>query len=488
MEKVKQHYEQINSLVPKVTLVAIQVLIVISVFQLFKVIFFQDPANWESSMVSVCGSVIAALASFLLLYKYQNLIKEFSQRTETLEKLVNESTLDLQKANREMGQEIVERQRVQQALSESERRFRTIIQEAAIGMAVVDKQGRLMESNLALQRMLGYDSGKLQDMVIGQITHPDDAARNMKSFKKLLAGTERTQQMEERFIRSDGTVVWGRLSSSLVRDAAGAPSFVIAMVEDISQRREAEEKVSNYREQLQSLASELALTEERERRRLANDLHDHIGQALAVSKIKLGVLQQNATSLNIAESLGEVRELIEEMIRDTRSLTFELSPPVLYELGFEAAVEWLAKHLQRQHGIQVRVESGGRPSPLDQEVRGLLFQTVRELLFNVVKHARANLAQVAIQEVGDNLRVIVADNGVGFDPAQNDPQLYKVSGFGLFSIRERLDYFGGGLGIESEPGHGTRVTVTMTMRNMNKKLMFQTPPLPAEPAEIETGI
>ena len=246
---------------------------------------------------------------------------------DILERIVNERTLDLQKANREMEQEICERQRVQQALVQSETRFRTIIQEAAIGMAVVDKQGRLMQSNLALQRMLDYTSEKLQDMVIAQIIYPDDVDRSMKSFQELLKGLQPTYHMEERFIRLDGTVIGdachflgaGRRRRTLIRHRHGGR---------YQPEREAEEQVSNYQKQLQSLTSELSLTEERERRRLATDLHDHIGQALAISKIKLGLLQQNAASQDIAEPLGEVRKIIDQMIQDTRSLTFELSLPV----------------------------------------------------------------------------------------------------------------------------------------------------------------
>jgi PAS domain S-box-containing protein len=284
---------------------------------------------------------------------------------DVLEQLVTDRTVELQQANLKMGQEIAERQRVQRALADSEARFRIIIQEAAIGMAVVDKQGRLTESNVALQKMLGYSAEQLQNMVTAQITHPEDLAQSGKLFEELLQGNERASQIEERFIRSDGTVVWGRLSISLVRDAAGQPLFVIAMMEDISQRREAEEKVSNYREQLQSLSLELSLTEERQKRRLAIDLHDHIGQALAVSKIKLGILQKTAASEDIVNQLNEVQELVEQMIRDTRSLTFELSLPVLYELGFEPAVEWLAQNMFKQHGIVVQVANSGQPMPLN---------------------------------------------------------------------------------------------------------------------------
>ncbi len=122
------------------------------------------------------------------------------------------------------------------------------------------------------------------------------------------------------------------------------------MIRDITERKASEEKIRVYEEQLRSLASELTLLEERERRRIANDLHDHIGQNLALSKIKLGELRASVSS-SLVKPLHEIHGLIEQTIQYTRSLTFELSPPILYELGFEAAVEWLAEQIQEKHGI-----------------------------------------------------------------------------------------------------------------------------------------
>ena len=174
MQRVNEGYGEVSSIVPKLTLAAIQAIVLISVFQFIRIILFRDLATWKVNMVIVLGSLVATMASFLLLYKYQTLLKESALQKSSLERLVNERTLELRQANREMSLEIGERERMQQALVENERRFRTIIHEAAIGMAVIDKQGRLMQSNRALQRMLDYNSEKLEDMVIAQITYPDD--------------------------------------------------------------------------------------------------------------------------------------------------------------------------------------------------------------------------------------------------------------------------------------------------------------------------
>ena len=214
--------------------------------------------------------------------------------------------------------------------------------------------------------------------------------------------------------------------------------------------------------QLRSLASELSLAEERERRRLAIDLHDRIGQALAICKIKLGSLRETVSSTDVAVSIDEIRELLDQIIQDTRSLTFELSSPILYELGLEAAVESLAEQVQKQHGILSTFEDDGQHKPLDDDVRVVLFQAVRELLVNVAKHAQANSVKVSIQRYDSDIRIGVEDDGVGFDTSEIG---YSTNGFGLFSIRERLDYLGGHLEVRSEPGRGTLVTLVAPLKS-----------------------
>ncbi len=354
------------------------------------------------------------------------------------------------------------------ALRETERRFRKIFEEAGIGIALVDMEGYLLDSNPALQQMLSYRKEELYRKSFLDITHPDDQEPSSNLFKYLVEGKRDSFRREKRYLRKDGHLVWGQLTLSLVRDVSGEPQFAMAMIEDITKRKQAEAEITTYQEQLQSLASELSLTEERERRQLATDLHDHIGQALAIAKIKLGVLQKSASSEALSNPLSEVRELIEKMIQDTRSLTFELSLPILYELGFEAAVEWFAKYMRAQHGIQVDIQRDRKPLPMDDEIKVLLFKAVRELMMNIVKHAHASQAQVIIQRDGDDIRIEVEDNGVGIDHSKIHPQLGRTGGFGLFSIRERLRYLGGRVEVASDQGQGARITLLVPLQHTKK--------------------
>ena len=242
-----------------------------------------------------------------------------------------------------------------------------------------------------------------------------------------------------------------------LQTAANALSGIIA-------RRRAEETLEEtqlaYQGQLRSLASTLALVEEKERRRIATELHDRIGQNLAMARMKLSSVCAEMPDLGTSGPLATVQELLEQTVADTRSLTFEISPPVLYELGLEAALEWLIERTQNQHGLRGEFVDDGRAKPLKEDIRVLLFQAARELLFNVAKYAKATNFVVSIETRDHTVRVRVEDDGVGFDLDKLiSTSATDRTGFGLFSIRERMALVGGEFRMESQPGHGTAATL-----------------------------
>ena len=218
-------------------------------------------------------------------------------------------------------------------------------------------------------------------------------------------------------------------------------------------------KLRASQEQLLSLTAKLALAEEQERRRIATELHDNVGQTLAMFKFKMSALEKQAASTGLSLPLDEVRKLSEQAIAFIRSLTDELSPPVLYELGFEAAVEWLAERHQKHHGVSIELENDGEPKPLDGDVSVILFQSVRELLANVAKHARAEEVRISLKTDGNLMRVTVEDDGRGFNPEE----ISQVDKIGIFGIYEKLTSAGGRFDLQSEPGRGTRVTLEIPL-------------------------
>jgi PAS domain S-box-containing protein len=452
----------LNSWVTRLMVITLQVIIAISIFQLLREFVFSRSGS-SNIYLGIMGCTLATICAYLILLKYQTLIQQFSRENVQLGEQLGARTYALEKANEEMRQEIAERRRIEKALLESESRFRNIVQEAPIGIALIDRKGCIIEGNPALLHILGYTQSELRGLEFTQLNHPDLADSSRENFQQLLSGQQDVWRMESPYVRKDGWNGWSRQSVSLVRDPGSKPQFAIALFEDITERRESEEKIRTYQEQLQSLASELSLTEERERRQLATVVHDNIAQLLVLAKAKFEKIQESTVYRSLAKPVEEILRLIDESIRYSRSLIFELSPPILYDLGFEPAIEWLADYMKQQYGLTVTVEDDHQPKPLNNEARVLLFRAVRELLFNVLKHAQASCARVCMHREDDFLRVTVEDNGVGFAPDKLSGPSGKVEGFGLFSIRERLNYFGGSLEIRSEPGQVTTVILVLPL-------------------------
>ncbi len=212
--------------------------------------------------------------------------------------------------------------------------------------------------------------------------------------------------------------------------------------------------------QLSALTSELTQAEQRERRRLAQLLHDHLQQLLVAAKLQVVAVQRRAQSEALQDSLQHVRDLLDQSIQASRSLTVELSPPVLYDLGLGPALFWLARWMQEAHGLTVEVLTESQGDAISEDIRVLLFQTIRELLFNVVKHAQVDRATVRMRELsGGQVHIVVRDAGIGFDPARLHAGESVSGGFGLFSVRDRLESLGGQVEIDSAPGCGTCITL-----------------------------
>ena len=227
---------------------------------------------------------------------------------------------------------------------------------------------------------------------------------------------------------------------------------------------EAQDRIERYQRRLRRMASELSLTEARERRDIAGDLHDHIGQALAFIRIQIARFRGDAMFCGFEGNLEKIQRLLDQTIRYTRDLTFEISPPILFELGLESALEWLAERFPEKHDLDVDFEHDGRDLPLSEEVKITAFKAVSELLTNAVKHAGADRARLTLSFEDDRILITVEDEGRGFDTERLDPRTDAMGGFGLFSIRERIRCLGGETTIDSAPGEGTRVRLALPIR------------------------
>lgn len=370
-----------------------------------------------------------------------------------LEEKVRLRTSQLTRANEELQLEIHEREWMEQTFRSSEEKYRLVVEYANEGI-VINQGGFFQYVNPKAVKILGYPKEELTSRPFIDFIHPGDRERMMERYLKRIKGDSVPNFFSCRIVDREGNTKWVEINSVLIT-WMGRPA-TLAFFNNITERKRAEEQFRTYQEQLRLLASELLLTEERERRRIATDIHDHIGQTLALIKIQLGALKDALSGNRHTDAVDDVRALIEQTIQYTKSLTFELSPPILYDLGLEATIEWLAERMQKQHYILFTCENDGSPKPLTRDVSILLFQAVRELFMNIVKHAQAHQVTVSVTREDDSMKIAIEDDGVGFDSATID----KGMTFGFFSIRERLKYLGGSLAIDTAPGRGTRVTLT----------------------------
>ena len=307
------------------------------------------------------------------------------------------------------------------------------------------------------------------------IVHPDDRPYVDAQWKAGLRGEP--YDIEHRII-VEGQVKWVREKAYLERDDAGGLLGGFGITQDVTERKWMEEELRRSRdelelrvqertreltqtvqalhdksEQLRRMTSELNLAEQRERQRLAQVLHDGLQQILVGAKYRLALIER---SQEVQQGTRQIAELIDDAIDTSRSLTAELSPPILLQGDIISALEWLARWMHDNHGLDVSFIIRSKIQPLTGGLLLLLFQAVRELLFNVVKHAEVRTARVEIDQSEGQIVIEVADDGAGFDRNQLHLGGAISNGIGLFGISERLSYLGGSMSIDSAPGKGSR--------------------------------
>lgn len=234
---------------------------------------------------------------------------------------------------------------------------------------------------------------------------------------------------------------------------------VVSRLVDYIEFKQVERELVLYRDQLRSLAAELTMAEDRERRQISLCLHDRIGQLLAVVKLRLESLEEDSSEVEVRTRIDSACQLLRRAIEETRSLTFEISPPILHDLGFYSAIEWLCDHFRNELGLDVRLSSSYVSVDVAEAIQMMVFRATWELLTNVTKHSGSQTAIVSVCVVKGRLRVSVTDYGIGFDPVTAGKMVSREGGFGLFSIRERFLWAGGQMTIVSERGKGTTVTI-----------------------------
>ncbi|MEN6387058.1 MAG: GAF domain-containing protein, partial [Phycisphaerales bacterium] len=256
------------------------------------------------------------------------------------------------------------------------------------------------------------------------------------------------------------------LESRVKERTSQLEKLITVLQKEIVERVKVEKQLTENQEKLRSLSSEIMMVEERERRQVATQLHDSIGQLLAFSKKELGALV-TAVPYEIQPQLKEVWDMIKQAVEQTRTLTFDLSPAALYTLGLEAALEEVGEDFAKKGKFKFNFSSDNSEFQLSEQDKIMLYRSVRELLINIVKHSQTKTVDINMKKHHNNMKIVIQDDGVGFNVREMNKN--SKAGFGLFSIRERLEAVGGNLKIKSQKGKGTVVTITAPLKNVEKK-------------------
>lgn len=366
-----------------------------------------------------------------------------------------------------ISRDITERKQAElDKLRESEQRYRTLVEHAVDLIYETNEEGRFtyFNTNAALQ-MLGYTREDLVDRHYLELVHPDHHPVLQDFFRTAIKEHRHSGYIEIAALTKSGLAIWFGQQVNLMWEKNRVVRFqgVCRNINDRVQAYAAQREANDSLRRLSARQEELL---EAERTRIAQNLHDGVGQSLNLARLKIVSAMPGAGASS--DALQEAVQIIAQSSSAIRTLEFELSPPVLRELGLTPALEWLVEEMRREYGLEVSLSDDGEPKPLGELARVVAFRAVRELLLNVIRHAGVTRAHVDQQRARDRLVVTVSDQGHGFGEEA------VAAGLGLVSVRERIGYLGGEVAIASKPGEGVVATLSIPIPGLSAAAAVKT--------------
>ena len=388
---------------------------------------------------------------------------------------------------------------LEQQLRVREEKYRSLVEILSDCIWEMDLNGRVTYLSPGSRELLGDSREEPLRAILSGLLPGDGPREEIMDFENIAAERRSFSMRECRYRRRDGNVVTVEVSGQAVFGTDGEYQGHLGVVRDITARKQVEMMQANLNEHLEQqvaerttelsmintslnseigerlrieqelleqqqclrdMAQELAITEDRERDRIATELHDQVNQRLVLVKMKVEALGRDQT---LEKSTEPICDLLAQSIEDIRLLTAQMRPPLLASIGLEAALRWLVKELHEQYGLLIEMCDDNQPKVLEYGLRSCVFQSVRELLLNVVKHAGVSLARLDMRREGCYLVIIVADKGSGFDPAETDTRKTRDGGLGILNVRRKIEYLGGIFQVDSHPGTGTRAVIRMPL-------------------------
>jgi PAS domain S-box-containing protein len=396
--------------------------------------------------------------------------EELRRAHDELEFRVRERTGELERANETLRAEIARRKQTEKAQREAEKKYRSLFENAREGIYQSTSEGSYLTVNPAMARSYGYSSPEEMIATIDSIDHQIFLVPEKRQELKLILETRgEVNDFEVQQRRKDGSTFWASLNVHAVYAEDGSILYWEGRSVDITERKRAEEALKQSEEQLRFLSARLLEAQEEERKRIAGELHDSIGQSLAAIKFNVeNVLEETGKNLNgrIVNSLQQIIPLVQNSIEEVRRIYTGLRPSMLDDLGIIATIGWFCRDFQKTYESicikqQMGIEEGGIPEPL----KIVIFRIVQEALNNIAKHSGAELVDLCLERKDGRIELAIEDNGAGFDV---DSALVKGSydkGLGIAGMKERTELSGGTFCIESVIGEGSTIHAVWPMQH-----------------------
>lgn len=408
---------------------------------------------WISKIQGIFGVAVATDISELK--DAENRLQAMNQE---LEKRVAARTFDLVAANLRLRQEIEDRTRIEDELRTSREEYRLLVETMNEGLLVCDQQGLITYVNDRFCKMLEH----MREEIIGQpaTAFIDESSHPVwiEQIKKLKTGRSTSHELKLRGRRKSG--IWVQTSPSPLLDHEGKMIGSFAVVADISARVHAELALRDSKNRLRLLSDKVISAQEKERQRVAAELHDGIGQTLSAVKF---CVETSIKHLHEAPTVENVQQLesviprIQDAIEEVRRISMALRPSILDDIGILATLTWFCRESSRVYtGLRILLQLDAKEEHIPVAIKLVIFRIVQEALNNIIKHSGATVMSITLRRDADALELYIEDNGKGFDPQRTISDSSKAkSGLGLVSMRERAELSGATFVLESAPGKGT---------------------------------
>jgi len=392
--------------------------------------------------------------------EYKKTEEALRKTRDELEQRVTERTSALEEANEKLRSQVFECEMAEEALRESEHKYSSLVEDALIGVYII-KDGVIEFANDKFAQIYGYQKNELLGMNSSNLVHPEDRPVIDEMRERRLKGEKVPSEYELRGLKKNGATIWVMRSFSLINYKDGPA--ISGIVSDLTKRRKAEDALRESGKELRILSNQLLSAEEKERKRIARELHDGIGQALSAIKFSvensLGQLRKISDQSEL-ESLQAIIPLTQKTIEEVRRIVKDLRPSILDDLGILATINWFCREFQKVY-TNIRIESDidVQENNIPSTHKTVIYRILQEALNNTAKHSGADLVTLSLVEQANRVILMVQDNGVGFDVSKTISMTPSRRGFGLASMSERAGLSGADFQITSEAGKGTTIRV-----------------------------